>query len=222
MLISPTIFRPAYTKAEAADLVGVPENTLRNWANGYSYPGSRKADHPDRAVAAPLITSAHGALRSITFAGVAEAYVLVSLKKVGLSTVKIRRAVEALKDALGVEHPLLTSKLKTDGAELLYEISGEDLVIIRNGQKVFRTVVEDYLQSIEYAGDTVESFYPKKYPDRLVVVDSRLNSGRPCFANTGVGVEYVLRRVRGGEPLNEVAEDYDLSPRSVERVLAVA
>jgi uncharacterized protein (DUF433 family) len=215
---------PLYTQAEAASIIGVPANTFRNWAHGYSY----KTLGELVAVKEPLVTMApeHNRLR-VPFIGLAEAYVLEALRSAGIPMVRIRPAVEALKRGMGLPYALLSERLKTDGVEVLYDYAGDDaesqggrvgLAVVRDKQLVFREAIEQYLRSVTYQSGFITSFEPRAFGDAVVRVDPALNAGQPSFVESGVRVEDVLRRIRAGEPIDEVSDDYGLDPDIVQRV----
>jgi hypothetical protein len=77
---------------------------------------------------------------------------------------RIRPALAALEDEIDVAHALASQTLYTDGAELLFDYadrhrttsdgrSALELVVLRNGQRVFVPVIESYLRRIEYGAD---------------------------------------------------------------------
>ena len=71
----------------------------------------------------------------------------------------------ALQDQLGIEHALANRRLYSDGAEVLFDFSQQsdemagvvtaanELVVLRNGQRVFSEIIGDYLLRIEYGDD---------------------------------------------------------------------
>ena len=63
------------------------------------------------------------------------------------------------------------------------------------------------------------SFMPKRFGEGVVRVDPKLNSGQPSFVDGGIRVEDVARRVRAGEPVAEVADDFDIGEDVVRSVL---
>jgi uncharacterized protein (DUF433 family) len=213
---------PLYTQAEAARIVDVPSNTFRNWSRGYAWKtvtGTKTAEG--------LITLAPNFGRLVVpFVGLAEAYVIASLKQAGLPMQRIRPAVEGLKAEMGLSEALLSSRLQTDGVEVLYEYVAEDLedgaaglAVVRDKQLVFRDAVAQYLKTVSYSGDgLIESFMPRQYHS-TVIVDPLLNGGQPSFVVSGVRVEDIARRVRAGEPMADLAEDYDIPVRDIETVL---
>jgi len=142
---------PLYTVTEAARLVDVPVSTLSTWAQGYL------RRFPDRrnVVGDPLITylKPEGPRRpSVPFVGLTEATILAAVRRSGVPMQRVRPALQALAVGLGLEHPLASRRLYTDGAELLYDYAeshpdtedgqaARQLVVVRSGQRVFREVI---------------------------------------------------------------------------------
>jgi uncharacterized protein (DUF433 family) len=60
---------------------------------------------------------------------------------------------------------------------------------------------------------------PQRFGEGALSIDPKLNAGQLSFANSVVRLEDVLRRVRAGEPVAEVAEDFDLPGKVVASVL---
>jgi uncharacterized protein (DUF433 family) len=214
---------PLYSQAEVARIIGEPENTVRNWARGYVY---RTTEGPKTALSLITVAAQTFSRLSVPFVGLAEAYVIAALKKAGVPMQRIRPAVEAIRSEMGTAEALLSERLKTDGSEVLFDYVEDDgmnrsgLAVVRNKQGVIPEVVNDYLQTISYSNGLVESFRPIRY-EGTVFVDPRINSGRPSFVETGVRIVDVENRLAAGEPLNEVAEDYDLDPNEIRRVIDV-
>jgi uncharacterized protein (DUF433 family) len=213
---------PLYAQAQAARYLAMSESTLRSWAQGY-----RRVSGKGRVtIGGPLITYVPPPQRggpSIPFVGLAEGMFLSALRRAGVPMQQIRPALELVQQRLGVEHALASRKLYVVGAQLLWEISEEsdlepdarhrarDLIVLKDGQYVFRQVVEGYLRRIEYASDDyAERVYLPEFEVAAIVADPHINFGRPIFASTGTPVDAVLSRIRAGEPLTAVAEDYDL------------
>ena len=158
---------------------------------------------------------------SIPFVGLAEAAFLASLRAAGVPLQRIRPALELVRERLGVEHALASEQLYTDGADLLWEVTDRDehtraeakkLVVLRDGQYVFRRIVEDRLRGIHYAADGfADSLKLPDYEIATVIADPNINFGRPSFARNGAPVDVVVGQVHAGDPVEEVAEDFRLS-----------
>jgi hypothetical protein len=110
--MEPAYTLPLYTQREAARIVVVPENTLRNWARGYVHKTLTGTD--GMVEAAPMITTA--ARRgertpSVPFLGLAEAYVLAAFRAAGVPMQRIRPAIAWLDRNIGVPAALANERL---------------------------------------------------------------------------------------------------------------
>ncbi len=224
---------PLYTVAEAARIVGVHPSTLSTWAKGYV----RHVPGRPGVSAEPVITfelpRRHGE-PSIPFVGLAEALVLAAVRRSGLPMQRIRPALVQLQKEIGVAHALASRKLFTDGAELLFDYgerehdtiegrSAQDLVVIRNGQRVFVDVISEYLQRIQYGADGYpELIRVPTYRHAHVVVDPTRAFGAPIFERGGARIDDVLERFWAGESIDELAEEFGVPVDELEDVLRVA
>jgi uncharacterized protein (DUF433 family) len=212
---------PLYTQAEAARYLAMPEATFRTWAQGYV----RRSAHGRAVTGEPLVTylqPGHPGAPSIPFIGLAEGMLLSGLRRAGVPLQQIRPALDLVRDRLDVKHALASRRLYVAGAQLLWEVSetkdldrdarhgARDLIVLRNGQYVFRAAIEHYLRRIEYDDEYARRVVLPGYEVAQVVADPQINFGRPFFSESGAPVEAVLSRLRAGEPLAEVAEDFGL------------
>jgi len=67
----------------------------------------------------------------------------------------------------------------TGGLTLWCTFRVEDLVVVRNQQRVFVPVVRDYLRTVSYQEGYVEQIRLPQYQMIDVIVDPRINSGTP-------------------------------------------
>ena len=121
---------------------------------------------------------------------------------------------------IGLEHTLASSRLYSDGAEVLFDLAeanegspaagvAKELVVIRSGQRVFTEVVSDYLTRIEYGADGYASLiHLPGYRTREVVADPQRSFGQPIFVNGGARVADVIDQFQAGESLNDLADDF--------------
>ena len=213
---------PLYSQAEAARYVDMPASTFRTWTQGYQRPAGRSE---------PLITYIHtrrSAEPSVPFIGLAEAVFLSALRKAGVPLQQLRPALMLVRDRLGVSHALASRRLYLAGAQLLWEVSEAGdldpdarraLIVLRDGQYVFREVVERYLRRIEYASDGYASRVELPgYEVARVFADPEINFGLPFFRDTGTPMSAVLSRLRAGESVASVADDFSLPQDEVTEV----
>ncbi|MEH0521159.1 hypothetical protein QBA38_19390 [Streptomyces stelliscabiei] len=221
---------PLYTQEAAARYLHTPASTLRSWARGYH---NHFPDRPD-VVGDPLITSLGDPRRgaSIPFIGLAEGMFLSALRAANVPMQKIRPALELVRDQLGVEHALASKRLYTDGAELLYEVSdhldGDErleprkVIVLRNGQYVFREVVERYMKQISYDSDGVAGYANRVllpgWEIAEVAVKPAVNFGQPYFVHNGTPLSLIEDALREGVPCEEVAAAHGLPDDQVAEV----
>lgn len=197
---------PLYTLQQVGQFLGVSRSTLVHWR--------------------PFLHALEGqGLRgpTITFIGLAEAYVLSAFRRAGVPLQRIRPAIKVLTDEIGVEHALASRRLYTDGAEILFQWDDEHLSVLRNGQYVFRNVLREYLRLITWGEDDfpTELRLPT-YRQTKVITDPQRAFGQPIFGQTGTKVEDVLDRFWAGDDLQSIALDYGLDPSDVEEAVRVA
>ncbi len=212
---------PLYTMAEAARYLGVPAATFGTWAKGYQRrPPARPTVKGD-----PLVTAVEPEARrgpSIPFGGLAEGMFLSALRRAGMPLQQIRPALDVVRTEIGVEHALASRQLFVAGAELLWEVSRQervdddarhgarDLIVLRNGQYVFRQVIEQYLQRIEYDDTYARKVHLPQYEVAHIAAEPEINFGKPYFTHTGTPMYVVAGMLRAGESVRDIADDFDL------------
>lgn len=220
-----------YGIGEAAGYLSVPLSTLTTWAYGYE----RRAGVRDFK-AKPIITAVRPQRPgdpAVPFIGLAEAYALAAFRSAGVPMQRVRPAIEARSQELGLQHALASRQLYTDGAEVLYDYaqhagdtpegeSARELVVVRNSQRVFSEIVELYLQRIEFAADGYAQLIRlPQYGIAEVTVDPDHAFGRPRFTRGGASVDDVIDLFHAGEPVDAVAEEFGLSRDEVEDAIRV-
>ena len=124
---------------------------------------------------------------------------------------RIRPALVQLQKEIGVEHALASRKLYTDGAELLFDYgerqpdtvegrSARDLVVVRNGQRVFVDVIERVPPAHPVRSRRVRRADPT-FPPTGTPRSSptpRGAFGAPIFERGGARVDDVLERFWAG------------------------
>ena len=133
---------PLYSVAESARFLGVPNSTFSSWAKGYV----RRSPDGQPVSGAPVLSTINDADGpSVPFISLVEGMVLAAIRKTGVPMQRIRPALLALQDQLGIEHALANRRLYSDGAEVLFDCSqqadrvagvvaaAKELVVLRNG-----------------------------------------------------------------------------------------
>ncbi len=222
---------PLYSLAEAARYLAVPTTTFTSWARVYV----RRSAGRRPVTGAPVLTTVAGASGvSVPFVSLAEGMVLAAIRQTGVPMQRIRPALLALQETIGVEHALASERLYSDGAEVLYDFaiehpgssaaaSAKELVVLRSGQQVFTEVVADYLKRIEYGSDGYARLLHLPGYQRLqVVADPSRSFGQPMFVKGAAKVSDMIDRFQAGESLPDLADDFGVPIEDLEDALRVA
>lgn len=222
---------PLYSLADAARFLDVPYSTFASWRKGYVGRGRGKR----RTTYAPVLTPRRGDdTPSIPFITLAEGMVLAAIRKTHIPMQRIRPALIALQEEIGLDHALASRSLYSDGAEVLYDFAERStepgvaqptkhLVVLRNGQRVFTDIVSEYLQRIDYADDGyAKLLHLPGYQRRQVIVDPTRSFGQPVFTHGAAKVSDVMDRFHAGESLTDLSEDFGVPLDDLEDALRVA
>jgi uncharacterized protein (DUF433 family) len=217
---------PAYTLAEAAHYLRMPEGTLRSWVVGRLYP---VAGQPRRS--RPLIHLADPARQYLSFINLVEAHVLAAIRRRhGVKLPKVRKALDYVRRQFRVEHPLINQAFQTDGLDLFVERYGQLINASREGQHAMKEIIGVYLKRIEwdakgipiklypFTRDTQAGAAPASDP-RVVVMNPAVSFGRPVIIGTGIPVSSIYERYRAGDSVADLARDFRLETSEIEEAI---
>lgn len=204
------------TPVDTARYLEIPRSTMYSWL-------------AERAAGAPLVHSVPPVKRgwpSVPFVAVVEAYVLRSLREMGLRKDKIRVVAEQVRNEFGNPYGLADRRIATDGIDVfVHYLDSDELARMGDQQMPIREVIADYLQYIVWEPSDV---YPARlrlsgYPaEAEVVIDPQYSWGAPVIARSKVPVDAVVGMWRAGESVDVVADEYGLTVAEVEAVVSVA
>ncbi|NDL61139.1 DUF433 domain-containing protein [Phytoactinopolyspora sp. XMNu-373] len=205
---------PLLTAAEASRHLGIPRSTLQSWLKDDAPGGSLVHEVPARKRGYP----------SMPFVAVIEAYVLRSLRDLGLSKATIRQAALEVREAFDTPYALAAKRIVTDGVDLFIRHSPDQYTRVGDQQVPIREVLEDYLRDISFDKDGFPGrLRLRRYADAAeLIIDPRFAWGAPVVADQKVPIHAVVDLWRAGEPMTVVADEFDLSPATVESICRVA
>jgi uncharacterized protein (DUF433 family) len=217
---------PAYSVAEAAHYLRMPEETLRSWVVGRLYPVAGESKR-----SRPLIHLDDPKKRYLSFLNLVEAHVLAAIRRRhGVRLPKVRRALDYVRRQFRVEHALINQAFQTDGLDLFVERYGELINASREGQHAMKEIIGVYLRRIEwdakglpiklypFTRDTEAEAAPVSDP-RVVVMNPAVSFGRPVIAGTGIPVSSIYERYRAGDSVADLAQDFSLDTSEIEEAI---
>jgi uncharacterized protein (DUF433 family) len=217
---------PAYTVAEAAHYLRMPEGTLRSWVVGRLYPVAGASKRPR-----PLIHLDDPKKQYLSFINLVEAHVLAAVRRRhGVRLPKVRRALDYVQREFRVEHPLINQAFQTDGLDLFGERYGQPISASREGQHAMKEIIGVYLKRVDwdanglpiklypFTRDTESSAAPKSDP-KVVVMNPAVSFGRPVIAGTGIPVSSIYERYKAGDSVANLAQDFNLETGAIEEAI---
>jgi len=192
---------PAYTLREATRLTDISFGTLRSWTVGKR----------------PIIRPRDGFW---SFTNIVEAHTLQALRKTHkVKLDAVRKAVEFVERKLETKHPLATAEFKTDGVDVFVERYGSLINASQEGQVAIREMLAARLKQVEYGRDGRATRLFMDGDRRMIVIDPEIRFGRPVVNGTSVPLEALVGRYLADEPVESIAEDFDLTPDMVVHAL---
>jgi uncharacterized protein (DUF433 family) len=213
--------QPAYTLAEAARYLKLPQATLRSWSVGRGYPTASGTGRFQ-----PLIRPAQSRPPVLSFSNLIEAHVLRALRTDhGVSVKDLRAALRYAEERLGIERLLLRRELCTEGGSLFLERYGQLISLSASGQLAMRKLLEEHLKRVEWDASSLPiRLYP--FPsfegigsDRPIAIDPRIAFGRPVLVRKGISTHVIAERIDAGETVPDLAADYELTPVEIEEAV---
>lgn len=204
---------PAYSIGEAAAYLTLSPTTLLRWTSG--------RDQLVKPTASGFLS----------FNSLIEAHVLSALRRDHKLTMhRIRKALEYVNRKLGIARPLLTSTFETDGVNLFVDELGRLVNVSQDGQLAARTLIADHLSRVERDefGFAARLFpivrdvppgTPLSTMPKIIVLDPRVQFGRPVIEGTGVRIEIVASRHNAGDDIVDLAADYECSQAQIEEAV---
>ena len=202
----------AYTLPDAARLLGLPVVKLRSWVRGIAQEGAR------RLPAGSFVSRADGRDRNVDFYTLIELFTLAELRELGVSMKTLRLSRDELTKRFATPYPFALQGLLTDGRRMLKELGTDTLLELgTGGQSAFEAVIAPFCHRLDF--DTSSHLAARYFPlgrEVPVVVSPTHAFGRPVIVGTNLPTETIASLVRGGESLDDIASEYQLSRDCIE------
>lgn len=208
--------RPVYGMGQIDRVLALTAGTGRRWIDGYTR---------GRKSYAPVIREASTGNETVTWGEFVETRLLSEFRDAGVPLVRMRPAVERLRQELQTPYPLASSRawLAAEGRELIRRVQDEvgldrrlSLVVVRSGQGVldWSREASNFAESLQWedtpSGSQVRRIRPSADITE-VYLDPLISFGEPTVR--GVRTDIIAELVRAGETPDGIAETYEL-PRS--------
>src|SRR5271154_1713143 len=213
--------RPTYGLAQVDRLLGLPGGTARRWIDGYERAGKQ---YP------PVVRESSTGDEIATWGEFVETRLLSEYRDAGVPLIRMRPAVEALRQELKVRYPLASARtwLRAEGRELVRvgqeKVSLDPhlaLVVVDSGQGLrWSAEADSFRSAIDWSGKGDDAEPRRLRPGAGiddVVVDPLRGFGEPVVR--GVRTEIIAELIQAGASQDAIAEIYELPPSSVASAL---
>ncbi len=215
---------PAYRASEVAQVLALPPGTVKAWCFGHDY---RHKTDGSRKLFVRVIEPAAPDDKLLSFANLCEVHVLAAIRRHhGVKMPEVRKAIDFVRERLGTERPLASSRFLTNGISLFLEHAGDLLDVSKQGQQAWREDFERALTRIEFdaKSDAPVLLFPftreaSADAPRTVLVDPARSFGRPVLAGAYVRTEVIESRFRAGDSIAAMAADYGVGIAEIEEAL---
>lgn len=202
-----------YTPREAARLVGTNAQQVLRWTRGSG---------PHAAFLNAHYKGLDENVTEISFLDLIEVRVVAAMRRAGISLQSIRFAISYAQERLGVERPLISRAFKSDGSEILMDAVENDGELVslsrsRPGQKVFREIVSQSLNDLEYEGDHVARWRPQGFS--AVIIDPQRHFGDPILDEFGVSTKTLAKEFHAYLDLKYLAQIYEIPVAKIRMAL---
>lgn len=201
---------PAYSVADAARYAVAHPNTVSAWFSSQSRLG-------------PTLGSRQRG-QALSYMQLVEVAFVASFRRIGLKMSTIRKTRNFLAESFRSDFPFAHQRLITDGTHIMLDLKDVDpdpnldLLIMADaaGQGAWPSVISDRFLQFEYQEGLAIRWWPRGL-DFPVVIDPRISFGAPSVQ--GVPTWVLKGRLTAGETVDQIAEDFELSPELVTQAL---
>lgn len=204
-------------------ILGLRAGTSQRWIDGYRRGGKSYL---------PVIRTEQTGDETVTWGEFIEARLLAEYREEGVPLIKMRPAVEKLREELNTKYPLASSRtwLAVEGRELVRKVEEKvglhrrlRLVIVRNDQEMlaWSPQAQEFADSLHWrevgSGRSRHTEVDSLSPDPAihdVVVNPLRRFGEPT--TRGVPTEVIRELYVAGDPIEMIAELYQLPRHLVE------
>jgi len=192
---------PNYGLTEAAMILRLNTKVVRNWIKEGVINVDRKG---------------------LSFVNILELHILKGLRKeTQLPMQRIRRALEEYGQTESTAHPLLDTRLETDGVHMFLHEGDEYFNLNRSRQMGIPQILSVYLKRIDRLKNGELIYFPfiageTADEPRTIQMSPRVAFGRPVLAETGITADIIVGRFRARDTVAELAEEYGVPAAMIE------
>ncbi|WP_423916950.1 DUF433 domain-containing protein [Candidatus Poriferisodalis sp.] len=216
--VTSLLHRELYVMSQVDRLLDLGTGTARRWIDGNERRGRRYE---------PLVRVGTTGSDVATWGEFVETRLIAEYRSRGVSVVRMRPAIMALREEFGTDYPLATARpfLSEDGRDLVLRVQDETLLspslrfVVRTNQSVMLSMeVQRFQQDAEYEKtDEVRRFRLFGTPN--VVLDPEFGFGEPTVRGRRLRVSAIAEALAAGETRDDIKATWDITDDDVDDAL---
>jgi uncharacterized protein (DUF433 family) len=207
-----------YTLPDAARILRLPLAKLRRWVGGYYPISTNKVREPQKHYGVGnYFSEGEGREKHFNFHTMIELYTVGKMRERGISAKTIREFKDDLSERFETDYPFALKGLMLNGKKLIAEMKDKHLLEVGSGGIVnFDEILRPFCQNLDFdpTSDLVKSYHPDGRTS-AVIIDPQRSFGRPVIGLSNITTEAIASLVRGGETLEDIADDFELELNQV-------
>ncbi len=220
--------RPTYGFGQIDAILGLKSGTASRWIDGYD----RRGKHYQ-----PVIREETMGNDTATWGEFVEARMLAEYRNAGVKMIRMRPALEVLRQELGTRYPLADARiwLGTDGRDLLRKVQDKvhldselAIVLVRTKHEMlpggltpikWSGRAKSFRDSLEWSDASLGLQVPERVMpqpgNKGVVIDPLRGFGDPVVRGRNVPTSVIAELVRAGDTPSMIADLYELTIEEV-------
>ncbi|MGF7238018.1 MAG: DUF433 domain-containing protein [Frankia sp.] len=210
MTVIDLLDRPAYGMSQIDRILLLPPGTARRWIEGYRRAGR---DYP------PVIRAESTGVEIATWGEFVETRLLAGYRDRGVPLLRMRPAIQRLREEFGTRYPLAYSQPFTAGRDLVRAVQEDvglerslQFVVVRSGQQLLDLTApaDEFYRTTEFSESDGSAclIRPLAYVPE-VRIDPLRGYGEPVVRS--VPTEVIAEQIRAGDNPEHVAELFEIS-----------
>lgn len=202
-----------YTIPEVAFILKLPVGKVRRWMTEF-WDNKFSVKHGSK------YSWGEGADKATNFYTLIEFYVFYQLRMLNISTNRIFKAHQDMAEQLNTAYPFASSKLLSDGKNILFTMEDGTIVEADNSrQTVFKQIIEQFCKKIEFSTtDIAERFYPLG-KEKHIIVDPHHQFGQPVIEETNILAQTLYELYSAGESITFLSRLYDIKETDIQSAI---
>lgn len=212
----PAIGHGIYTLPDIAHILRMPYHKVNRWVKEY-WDNRLASDFEGR------YSWTDGMARAIGFHTLIELFVFLQLSDSGVRTIEVLKAHTELSKLFKTPYPFATSniikRIETDSKKVYFKKGNEEIYSLDGNRQFNLLFIQDFFKNVDFRNDALAARLFPIGKKKSIVVDPEYQFGQPVIHGTNILPLTIYNLYKGQEPIDFIAELYEISQKQVEHAI---